>query len=134
MVEPCAEQVLERGEARPGPEVTGEAADAEARVRRQVVQGERAMDDRTGQYGVFSTGPAAPGSNEHTLDRVRHRDYYVDLREAGRDPAVGGWLSGSRPTFVVPGSYPNEPLPVSLGRTFDVLVHLHRVRASVPVD
>ncbi|MFD8935290.1 erythromycin esterase family protein [Streptomyces sp. NPDC059578] len=94
----------------------------------------RAMDGRTGQYGVFSTGRAAPGSNEHTLDQVRHRDYYVDLREAGRDPAVGGWLSGSRPTFVVPGSYPNEPLPVSLGRTFDVLVHLHRVRASVPVE
>ncbi|MGW4204431.1 erythromycin esterase family protein, partial [Streptomyces sp. NPDC004726] len=94
----------------------------------------RAMDERTGKYGVFSTGLAAPGSNEHTLDKVRHRDYYVDLRKAGRNPAVGGWLDGSRPTFVVPGGYPNEPLPVSLGRSFDVIVHLNHVRASVPVD
>ncbi|MFF0450206.1 erythromycin esterase family protein [Streptomyces sp. NPDC004609] len=94
----------------------------------------RAMNSETNEYGVFSTGLAAPGSNEHTLDKVRHRDYYVDLRRAGRDPAVSGWLDGSRPTFVVPGAYPNEPLPVSLGRAFDVIVHLHHVRASVPVQ
>ncbi|GGZ60721.1 hypothetical protein GCM10010387_63000 [Streptomyces inusitatus] len=94
----------------------------------------RAMNRDTGQYEVFSTGLAAPGSNEHTLDKVRHHDYYVDLRKAGRTPAVGGWLDAARPTFVVPGGYPSEPLPVSLGRTFDVIVHLNHVRASVPVD
>lgn len=93
----------------------------------------RALDRRTNTYGVFDTGPAAPGSNEHTLDKVRLRDYFVDLREVTRDPAAGPWLRGARPTFVVPGSYPNETQDVSLARSFDVIVHLHRVSASVPV-
>ncbi|MGV9312367.1 erythromycin esterase family protein [Streptomyces sp. NPDC003691] len=94
----------------------------------------RAMNTETGRYEVFSTGPAAPGSNEHTLDKVRHHDYYVDLRTAGRTPAVGNWLNGSRPTFVIPGSYPSERRSVALGRTFDVIVHLNHVHASVPMD
>ncbi|GHC40892.1 erythromycin esterase family protein [Streptomyces cinnamoneus] len=88
----------------------------------------------TGASGTYSVGPAAPGSNEYTLDRVRHRDFYVDLRAARRDPAVAGWLDTARPTFVVPGRYPNDPTPpLALGRAFDVVVHLHRVTASVPV-
>ncbi|CAM5316314.1 erythromycin esterase family protein [Streptomyces abikoensis] len=88
----------------------------------------------TGGDGTYSVGPAAPGSNEHTLDKVRHRDFYADLRAAGRDPVVGGWLATARPTFVIPGRYPNDPAPrLALGRAFDVVVHLHHVRASVPV-
>ncbi|GAA0453191.1 hypothetical protein GCM10009544_14990 [Streptomyces stramineus] len=88
----------------------------------------------TGEAGTYSVGPAAPGSNEYTLDKVRHRDFYVDLRAAGRDPAVGGWLDTARPTFVIPGRYPNQPTPpLALGRAFDVVVHLHQVGASVPV-
>ncbi|MCA6091229.1 erythromycin esterase family protein [Streptomyces sp. SCA3-4] len=88
----------------------------------------------TGESGTFSVGPAAPGSNEYTLDKVRHRDFYVDLRGARRDPAVAGWLDTARPTFVVPGRYPNDPTPpLALGSAFDVVVHLHRVSASVPV-
>ncbi|WP_189382860.1 erythromycin esterase family protein [Streptosporangium nondiastaticum] len=88
----------------------------------------------TGGEGTYSVGPAAPGSNEYTLDKVRHRDFYVDLRAAGRDPVVGGWLTTARPTFVIPGRYPNQPAPpLALGRAFDVVVHLHHVRASVPV-
>ncbi|MEU7134995.1 erythromycin esterase family protein [Streptomyces sp. NPDC046261] len=87
-----------------------------------------------GSAGVFGIGPAAPGSNEHTLDRVRFRDFYVDLRAARRDPVVGAWLNTARPTFVIPGRYPNQPTsPVALGRAFDVVVHQHTVRASVPV-
>ncbi|MGK5729419.1 erythromycin esterase family protein [Streptomyces sp. URMC 124] len=88
----------------------------------------------TGESGTYSVGPAAPGSNEHTLDKVRHRDFYVDLRAAGRDPVVKDWLNTERPTFVVPGRYPNSPTPpLALGRAFDVVVHLHHVRASVAV-
>lgn len=35
----------------------------------------------------FSPGPAGAGTNEHTLDGVRYRDYGVDLRTA-RSPAA----------------------------------------------
>ncbi|MEU5049018.1 erythromycin esterase family protein [Streptomyces sp. NPDC021096] len=88
----------------------------------------------TGEAGTYSVDPAAPGSNEYTLDQVRYRDFYVDLRAAGRDRTVGGWLNTARPTFVIPGRYPNQPTPpLALGRAFDVVVHLHRVHASVPV-
>ncbi|MEU9608973.1 erythromycin esterase family protein [Streptomyces sp. NPDC048057] len=93
----------------------------------------RATDMRTGQRGVFDTGPAAPGSNEHLLDRVSHHDYYVDLRTARRDPVLNRWLSRDRPTFVVPAGYPNETSQVALGATFDVLVHLHRVEENTEV-
>ncbi|MFF7726600.1 erythromycin esterase family protein [Streptomyces sp. NPDC008001] len=87
----------------------------------------------TGGSGTYNVGPAAPGSNEHTLDQVRYRDFYVDLRKAGRDPVTGGWLNTARPTFVIPGRYPNQPAPpLALGRAFDVVVHLHHVHASVP--
>ncbi|MFE2042476.1 erythromycin esterase family protein [Streptomyces sp. NPDC059477] len=93
----------------------------------------RAMNTVTGQYEVFDTGRAAPGSNEHTLDRARLRDYYVDLRTLADHPKAGPWLATPRPTFVVPGSHPNEPEPVALSRSFDILIHLHRVNASVPL-
>ncbi|MFD7236006.1 erythromycin esterase family protein [Streptomyces syringium] len=96
--------------------------------------GEYRAKTATGEAGTYSVGPAAPGSNEYTLDKVRHRDFYVDLRKARRDPAVGSWLDTARPTFVIPGRYPNQPTPpLALGRAFDVVVHLHTVGASVPV-
>ncbi|GGY06918.1 erythromycin esterase family protein [Streptomyces hiroshimensis] len=96
--------------------------------------GEYRAKTATGEAGTYSTGPAAPGSNEHTLDEVRYRDFYVDLRAAGREPALKSWLNTERPTFVVPGRYPNDPTPpLALGRAFDVVVHLHDVQASVAV-
>ncbi|MGW1143704.1 erythromycin esterase family protein [Streptomyces sp. NPDC002454] len=91
----------------------------------------RAFDLNALRFGVFSTGPAAPGSNEHLLDRVRHRDYYVDLRRVRRDGAAGAWLDTARPMFVVPSGYSGDPADVlrdvALGRTFDVLVHFRQV-------
>ncbi|MEO3972626.1 erythromycin esterase family protein [Streptomyces sp. CAU 1734] len=89
----------------------------------------------SGNVETFDTGPAAPGSNEHTLDRVRHRDYYLDLRRAGRDPGAGGWLNTARPTFLVPATHVPEVMtrPQTLTEGYDVLVHLHRVEAAVPL-
>ncbi|MDT0447507.1 erythromycin esterase family protein [Streptomyces hesseae] len=88
----------------------------------------------TNGVGSFPFGPAAPGSNEYVLDQVRHRDFYVDLREARRDPALAGWLDTARPTFVIPGRYPYRTAwPLALGRGYDIVMHLHDVRASVPV-
>lgn len=67
---------------------------------------------------------------EYTLDRVCLRDYYLDLRTlaaAGRT-----WLNTPRPTYEAGSSYKNDPLPtLALTPAYDILVHLHQVRAAV---
>ncbi|MET9699947.1 erythromycin esterase family protein [Streptomyces sp. NPDC006529] len=72
---------------------------------------------------------AAPGSQEHTLDRVRHRDYYLDLRTlatAGRS-----WLDTPRPVYEAGSSFRNDPPPtLAIGPAYDVLVHVSRVREA----
>ncbi|MFJ7260544.1 erythromycin esterase family protein [Streptomyces globosus] len=81
-----------------------------------------------GEWQPVRVPQAAPGSNEHTLDRVRHRDFYLDLRTA---PAPArAWLDRARPVHDA-GSVFKPDLPdLALGRAYDVLVHLHRVRAA----
>jgi erythromycin esterase len=81
-----------------------------------------------GRLQRFTVGPAASGSNEATLDRVRHRDYILDLRTA---PAVARtWLSTSRPTRSIGTDYPEAALDIALAASYDILIHLHRVEAS----
>ncbi|RAY11174.1 erythromycin esterase family protein [Actinomadura craniellae] len=77
---------------------------------------------------AFTVGPAAPGGNEHTLDRVHFQDFLLDLRTAPL--AARAWLGGARPTRVIGTAYPEPEYQVSLGRSHDVLIHLHRVRAA----
>ncbi|MER6183624.1 erythromycin esterase family protein [Streptomyces sp. NPDC001652] len=76
----------------------------------------------------WTLGPAGPGSNERILDRVRHRDYVLDLRSVG-SPARA-WLHGARPTRSIGTAYPDGPHDTALARSYDVLVHLHRVEAA----
>ncbi|WP_405650667.1 erythromycin esterase family protein [Streptomyces sp. NBC_00019] len=76
----------------------------------------------------WTLGPAGPGSNERTLDRVRHRDYVLDMRSVG-SPARA-WLLGARPTRSIGTAYPDGPDDTALARSYDVLVHLHRVVAA----
>ncbi len=74
-------------------------------------------------------GPAAPGSNEHTLDRVRHRDYLLDQRTAA--PAARNWLATARPTLSIGTVYPElSKFDIPLLPSHDVLIHLHRVTAA----
>ncbi|MFJ2783377.1 MULTISPECIES: erythromycin esterase family protein [unclassified Streptomyces] len=85
-----------------------------------------------GEWKKFAVGAAVPGSNEHTLDKVRHRDFYVDLRAAA--PAARGWLETARPTRSI-GTEFRDDYPLfdqALGHAFDVLIHLHEVRVAVP--
>ncbi|MEU6372457.1 erythromycin esterase family protein [Streptomyces sp. NPDC046909] len=84
------------------------------------------QDDETVRR--WTLGPAGPGSNERTLDRVRHRDYVLDMRSAG-SPARE-WLLGARPTRSIGTAYPDGPYDTALARSYDVLVHLHRVEAA----
>ncbi|MFE5595981.1 erythromycin esterase family protein [Streptomyces sp. NPDC056549] len=82
-----------------------------------------------GEWKPVTVPAASPGMNEHTLDRVGYRDFYLDLRTAPR--AARAWLDRARPVHDAGSTFTPDPLPVlSLGRAYDVLVHLHRVRAA----
>ncbi|OKK17414.1 erythromycin esterase [Streptomyces sp. CB00455] len=83
-----------------------------------------------GKVRVHTVGPSEPGTNEHTLDRVRHRDYVLDLRTA--PAAARSWLATARTTKSIGTEYPGPgaQYPVALGAAHDVLVHLHRVEAA----
>ncbi|MGC9539533.1 erythromycin esterase family protein [Streptomyces sp. UG1] len=76
----------------------------------------------------WTLGPAGPGSNERTLERVRHRDYVLDMRHVGA-PAVD-WLRRARPTRGIGTAYPDGPHDIALARSYDVLIHLHRMAAA----
>ncbi|MBG0850737.1 erythromycin esterase family protein [Streptomyces spinoverrucosus] len=92
---------------------------------------DRGSFNATGPDGTIQRwrlGPAGPGTNERTLDRVRYRDYVVDLRSVGA-PAHD-WLRRARPTRTVGTAYPDGPYDIALGRNHDVLIHLHRVEAA----
>ena len=92
---------------------------------------DRGSFNATGQDGAihrWTLGPAGPGTNERTLDRVRYRDYVLDLRSVG-SPARE-WLARARPTRTIGTDYPDGPYDIALARTHDVLIHLHRVGAA----
>lgn len=76
-------------------------------------------------------GPDVPGSNAATLDRAHvgtGAGYLLDLRTA---PApVRDWLREARPTRTIGTAYPTPENPLSLGRSFDLLIHLNRVGAA----
>ncbi|WP_307840777.1 erythromycin esterase family protein [Streptomyces sp. GESEQ-4] len=67
-----------------------------------------------------------------TFDRVRHRDYVVDLRSVG-SPARE-WLAKARPTRTIGTAYPDGPNDIVLRRSHDVLIHLHEVETSTLRD
>ncbi|MCK2237087.1 MULTISPECIES: erythromycin esterase family protein [unclassified Crossiella] len=81
-----------------------------------------------GDWKKFTVDAARPGWNEHTLDRVRHRDYYLDLRTA--PPTARDWLNRARPTRGFGTQYPHPLADVALARAYDVLIHLHEVREA----
>ncbi|MER7702643.1 erythromycin esterase family protein [Kitasatospora sp. NPDC097605] len=83
----------------------------------------------TGGWKAVTVPPATPDMNEHTLDRVRYRDYYVDLRTVPR--AARDWLDVSRPTYDAGSVFLNDPMPrLAVGRAYDVLIHLDEVHAA----
>ncbi|WP_214410628.1 erythromycin esterase family protein [Sphaerisporangium fuscum] len=81
-----------------------------------------------GEWKKFTVGPAEPGMNEHTIDQVPYRDYYLDVRDA--PAAARAWLSVSRPTRNIGTLYPYPDLDIAIARSFDVLIHLHDVREA----
>jgi erythromycin esterase len=84
--------------------------------------------DENDQLGTFAVGPAGVGSNEYELDKVALRDYLLDMRSA--PAAARAWLAEPRPTRSIGTAWPQPDRPIALGRTHDILIHLHRVRAA----
>ncbi|MFF7458450.1 erythromycin esterase family protein [Kitasatospora sp. NPDC008115] len=87
---------------------------------------------RVGGWKTVTVPPTTPDMNEHTLDRVRHRDHYVDLRTLPR--TARDWLDVSRPTYDAGSVYISDPMPrLAVGRAYrayDVLIHLDEVHAA----
>ncbi|KUJ67327.1 erythromycin esterase [Streptomyces albus subsp. albus] len=90
-------------------------------------------DGPDGALTEFTVGPAAPGSNERTLDAVRYRDYLVDLRTA--PAAARDWLAVARPTRSIGTAFPDHSeFRIPLLPSHDVLIHLHRISAAGLLD
>ncbi|MEU4605269.1 erythromycin esterase family protein [Kribbella sp. NPDC023972] len=85
-------------------------------------------EDPQGRLRTFTIPSAPSGNNEYTLDRVPYRDYLVDLRTLPK--ATKDWLNVARPTRDIGTAYPWPDLPVNLGKSYDVLIHLNRVTAA----
>ncbi|MFF8640180.1 erythromycin esterase family protein [Streptomyces sp. NPDC015345] len=86
--------------------------------------------DAENRIRAFSLGPAKPGTNEHTLDKVRHRDYALDLRDTPANARA--WLATPRATRLIAASYPGPGIeyPIALSRAHDIIVHLHHTTAA----
>jgi erythromycin esterase len=91
-------------------------------------QGSFNAQDENDQLGTFAVGPAPAGNNEYIVDQVAPSDYLLDMRSV---PAVArAWLAEPRPTHSIGSGWPQPDRPIALGRTHDILIHLHRVRAA----
>ncbi|MFD3942120.1 erythromycin esterase family protein [Streptomyces sp. NPDC058579] len=86
-----------------------------------------------GDWRPVTVPAARPGMNEHILDRVAYRDFYLDLRTA--PGAARAWLDRARPVHDAGSTFTPDPLPtLALGRAYDILIHFHRVRAAEEVQ
>ncbi|MFG2005352.1 erythromycin esterase family protein [Spirillospora sp. NPDC048911] len=87
-----------------------------------------AFDPDTGLLRPVTVGPAEKDSNEHTLDKVRYRDYMLDMRTVP-EPART-WLRQTRLTREIGSDYPDPARPVALADFYDVLIHLHHINPA----
>ncbi|MFF3125217.1 erythromycin esterase family protein [Streptomyces sp. NPDC057908] len=81
-----------------------------------------------GEWKKFTVPAAESDRNEATLDKVRYRDFYLDVRTA--PAAARDWLNAARPTLNVGTLFPEEPRDTALAKAYDVLIHLHEVREA----
>ncbi|MGY5128215.1 erythromycin esterase family protein [Streptomyces nigrescens] len=85
-----------------------------------------------GRVRAHTVGPAKPSSNEYALDRVRHRDYVLDLRTV--PPAARAWLATARSTRSIGTEYPGPGVEsqIALARSHDIVVRPRQVMRFAP--
>ncbi len=84
--------------------------------------------DEENVWRTFTLGPAPRGSNEYTLNAASRRDYLLDLRTVRG--AARAWLHQKHSTRMVGTGYPDPPVDLALAEHYDLLVHLHTVKAA----
>ncbi|MFI1412311.1 erythromycin esterase family protein [Streptomyces sp. NPDC020707] len=78
---------------------------------------------------TYRVGAAPAGSNEDTLDKVRQKDYVLDMRTAPN--AARAWLAKPRVTYNIGAGWPDPMLyKIGLGKAHDILIHLNEVEAT----
>ncbi|MEV8320995.1 erythromycin esterase family protein [Streptomyces sp. NPDC059900] len=88
-----------------------------------------ALPEPTAQQPLeYPVDPAPEGYNEHTLDKLRHRDFTIDMRTA--PAAARAWLAAARPTRSYGLYWSSDDPETALGRSYDILIHLHQVQAA----
>ncbi|MFD7321162.1 erythromycin esterase family protein [Streptomyces sp. NPDC059875] len=88
-----------------------------------------ALPDYTAQQPkTYAVTPAPEGHNENTLDKVRYRDFSIDLRTAPAAALTS--LDTARPTRSYGLYWSTDDPGTALSRSYDILIHLHRVEAS----
>ncbi|MEU7831486.1 erythromycin esterase family protein [Nonomuraea sp. NPDC049129] len=77
-----------------------------------------------------SVAAADSAYNEYVLDQVRYRDFILDTRAAPQ--AARTWLAEPRLTRLIGGGFwsPDQATKAALGKSFDILIHLHKVKAA----
>ncbi|MEU9115447.1 erythromycin esterase family protein [Streptomyces sp. NPDC048483] len=85
-------------------------------------------DYTTQQPKTYTVGPAPKGHNENTLDKVRYRDFSIDLRTA--PAAARTWLETARPTRSYGLYWSTDAPDTALSRSYDILIHLHQIEAG----
>ncbi|MDT0397387.1 MULTISPECIES: erythromycin esterase family protein [Streptomyces] len=76
----------------------------------------------------FEVDSPAPGSVEHTLDRVSHPNWYADLRTT--PPGARTWLATAHPKREIGTDYPPPGDQVALLNSVDLVVHLQEIHPS----
>lgn len=87
-----------------------------------------ARADNESSLAEVSVGPAAEGSNEHTLDKVPLTDFLLDQRAAPQ--LARSWLAQARPTRSIGEFYPEAGQNVALGACYDAVIHVARITAA----
>ncbi|GAA3511169.1 erythromycin esterase [Streptosporangium album] len=95
-------------------------------------QGSFRAQDADGRWRTVTVGLPARGGNNQTLSRVSSSDYFLDLR--AMSASARAWLDRPRRTRDAGRLWPEPERMVSLGKSYDALIYLHKTTAARPLS